>query len=67
MNNLYKLIICKNAYDKLFKKDTDSDSEITTFVTLSINSELTLNFPNSWVMEEFYRNFRDIIEKLKNL
>jgi hypothetical protein len=67
MDNLYKLIICKNAYDKLFKKDIDPDSEIIGSVTIPVNSELTLNFPNSWVMDEFYRNFRDIIEKLKNL
>ena len=67
MDNLYKLIVCKNAYDKLFKKDIDPDSEIVGYVTIPVNSELNLNFPNSWVMDEFYRNFRDIIEKLKNL
>ena len=67
MDNLYKLIICKNAYDKLFEKDIDPDSEIIGSVTIPVNSELTLMFPNSWVMDEFYRNFRDIIEKLKNL
>ena len=67
MDNLYKLIICKNAYDKLFKRDIDPDSEIIGSVTIPVNSELTLMFPNSWVMDEFYRNFRDIIEKLKNL
>ena len=67
MDNLYKLIICKNAYDKLFGKNVDSDSEIIGTVTIPVNSELTLTFPNSWVMDEFYRNFRDIIEKLKNL
>ena len=67
MDNLYKSIICKNAYDKLFKKDIDPDSEIIGSITLPINSELTLTFPNSWVVDEFYRNFKDIIEKLKNL
>jgi hypothetical protein len=67
MDNLYKLIICKNAYDKLFKKDIDPDSEIIGSVTIPVNSELTLMFPNSWVMDEFYKNFKDIIEKLKNL
>jgi hypothetical protein len=67
MDNLYKLIICKNAYDKLFKKDIDSDSEVIGSITLPINSELTLTFPNSWIVDEFYRNFKDIIEKLKNL
>ena len=67
MDNLYKLIICKNAYDKLFKRDIDPDSEIIGSVTIPVNSELTLTFPNSWVMDEFYKNFRDIIEKLKNL
>ena len=67
MDNLYKLIICKNAYDKLFKKDIDPDSEIIGSVTIPVNSELTLMFPNSWVMDEFYRNFRDIIEKLINM
>ena len=67
MDNLYKLIICKNAYDKLFKRDIDSDSEIIGSVTIPVNSELTLTFPSSWVADEFYRNFKDIIEKLKNL
>ena len=67
MDNLYKLIICKNAYDKLFKKDIDPDSEIIGSVIIPVNSELTLTFPNSWIMDEFHRNFSGIIEKLKNL
>ena len=61
MDNLYKLIICKNAYDKLFKRDIDPDSEIIGSVTIPVNSELTLTFPNSWVVDEFYR-VRSIIE-----
>ena len=67
MSNLYKLIICKNAYDELFKGNTEPDSEVIGSVTLPINSELTLTFSNSWVADEFYRNFKNIIEKLKNL
>lgn len=71
MNNLYKLIICRNAYWKVlcndFKIDENFDNEDNSYSTVYICPELSIIFPNSWVAEKFFQNFRNIIEKLKNL
>ena len=70
MDNIYKLIICQHAYWKVlcndFKPGINSE-ETSTYCSIFINPQLTLIFPYKSVMEQFKENFKDIIEKLKNL
>lgn len=70
MDNIYKLIICQHAYWKVlcndYKPGIDS-KEISAHCSIYVNPQLTLIFPYMSVMEQFEENFKDIIEKLKNL